>query len=521
MAKEYVHDEAKPNQRYSDILNEPRKLLLPIDGYQNVALISLEEAVRNISHLLDSDISTKVYIAKENSRHPEDGLTPDESASIHLYTMESVEDGVSLYFILNKTLRLENRQHLKPWFPYLKLLLTGLFKLKSQKKTVWRGINGNLSQEFDQGAKFIWWGISSCTESLNVLESEQFLGKTGTRTLFNIECLNGKMIKKHSYYPAEDEILLLPATQFEVVGRVQPAAGLYIVQLREVIPPIVFLKPPSGYSALSIEDATPETLPKPSKTLKAGNKDLANTEPVNVKHCTVSANVDTSLLVNLQNLRLSKTEKEMVATILSDSGTTLYIGSNQISFEGRKAIAEALKVNQTLITLNIEGNQISSEGGKAIAEALKVNQTLTTLYIGNNRISSEGGKAIAKALKVNQTLTTLNNEGNQISSEGGKAIAEALKVNRTLTTFNIWNNQISSEGGKAIAEALNVNQTLTTLNIGNNQISSEGGKATAEALKVNRTLTTLYIGNNQISSEGGKAIAEASKLNGICSVKGV
>ncbi|CAF0856597.1 unnamed protein product [Didymodactylos carnosus] len=157
MARKYVHDEVKPNQRYSDILNEPRKLLLPIDGYQNVPVISLEDAVRNISHLLDSDISTKVYIAKENSRHPEDGLTPDESASIHLYTMESVEDGVSLYFILNKTLRLENRQHLKPWFPYLKLLLTGLFKLKSEKQIVWRGINGNSSQEFHQGETFIWW----------------------------------------------------------------------------------------------------------------------------------------------------------------------------------------------------------------------------------------------------------------------------------------------------------------------------------------------------------------------------
>ncbi|CAF4576767.1 unnamed protein product [Didymodactylos carnosus] len=244
--------------------------------------------------------------------------------------MESVEDGVSLYFILNKTLRLENRQHLKPWFPYLKLLLTGLFKLKSQKKTVWRGINGNLSQEFNQSEKFIWWGISSCTESLNVLESEQFLGKTGTRTLFNIECLNGKVIKKHSYYPAEEEIILLPATQFEVV--------------------------------------------EPSKTLKAGNKGIANTELVNVKHCTVSADVHTSLLANLQNLKLSETEKEMVAKILSDSRTLLDMSDNAISSEGGKAIGEALKVNRTLTTLYLRSNQISSEGGKAIGEALKVNK---------------------------------------------------------------------------------------------------------------------------------------------------
>ncbi|CAF1012290.1 unnamed protein product, partial [Didymodactylos carnosus] len=209
-----------------------------------------------------------------------------------------------------------------------------------------------------------------------------------TRTLFNIECLNGKAIKKHSHYPAEDEILLLPATQFEVVGRVQPAAGLNIVQLRELIPSILFLKPPLGYSALSTQDATPETLPQPPKTTKAGNKDI-------------SADVDISLSDNLQNVRLSETEKEMVATILSHSRTTLNISYNAISSEGGKAIGEALKVNRTLTKLDIEGNQISSEGGKVIAKGLKVNRILTTLYVADNQISSENGKVIAEASKLN------------------------------------------------------------------------------------------------------------------------
>ncbi|CAF1317761.1 unnamed protein product, partial [Rotaria sordida] len=36
----------------------------------------------------------------------------------------------------------------------------------------------------------VWWGLSSCTTALTVLQSEQFLGQTGDRTLFMIECIN-------------------------------------------------------------------------------------------------------------------------------------------------------------------------------------------------------------------------------------------------------------------------------------------------------------------------------------------
>ena len=66
--------------------------------------------------------------------------------------------------------------------------------------------------------RYVWWAFSLCTQSLAVLESDQFLGKHGPRTLFNIECDNEKVIRSHSYIAVENELFLLPATQFEVVG---------------------------------------------------------------------------------------------------------------------------------------------------------------------------------------------------------------------------------------------------------------------------------------------------------------
>ena len=66
------------------------------------------------------------------------------------------------------------------------------------------------------GSPIIWWGFSSCTNSLNVLESNKFLGKTDHRAIFNIETNTGKNISAHSRFRKEDEVLLMPATYLKV-----------------------------------------------------------------------------------------------------------------------------------------------------------------------------------------------------------------------------------------------------------------------------------------------------------------
>lgn len=57
------------------------------------------------------------------------------------------------------------------------------------------------------------------------------------------------------------------------------------------------------------------------------------------------------------------------------------IGSNSITKEGAKALAEMLKKNATLQALNLEINNIQAEGTEAIAEALTVNTTLEKLNL--------------------------------------------------------------------------------------------------------------------------------------------
>ncbi|CAF0821056.1 unnamed protein product [Didymodactylos carnosus] len=220
--------------RYVDIGDEPMIHLEPVRGYGNVPLMSLDMAVESLKPIID--ILPSVCIAKQNCQHFHDNLTVDESAAIRLYTMQS------LFKHLNEILRSKVRAELlRPWLPYLKLLLMALYKLPSVKKTVWRGTNLDLSTLYKQGDRCTWWGFSSCTESITVADC--FLGECGSRTLFCIECENGRLITQYSQFGDENEILLLPDFYFQVVD-VRVRDGFPIIHVKEIQPPHRFLELP-------------------------------------------------------------------------------------------------------------------------------------------------------------------------------------------------------------------------------------------------------------------------------------
>ncbi len=181
-----------------------------------------------------------VFTALQNAREPPDGLTTDESAAIHLYTIQWPDSYCSLYDCLNRTLRSEQRNELKPWFSYLKLILTALYKLPPLKKTIWRAILGNVDNQYKRYK--IWWGFSSCTDSQKM--AEQFVGNSGERTVFKINCTKGRCIGSHSYFREEKEILLMPGTYLEVLNKWTNADGLHMIELQELEPPHQLITPP-------------------------------------------------------------------------------------------------------------------------------------------------------------------------------------------------------------------------------------------------------------------------------------
>jgi hypothetical protein len=91
------------------------------------------------------------------------------------------------------------------------------------------------------------------------------LGKSGTRTIFSIQTNSGKLIRAHSYFENEDEILLPPGIYLKVVDSLSSADGLHIIHLREIQPPFPMLAEPFDLSQL--EKSLPKTK-TPSHTSK-------------------------------------------------------------------------------------------------------------------------------------------------------------------------------------------------------------------------------------------------------------
>ena len=231
--------------RFADVGTLSKRMISPIDGFANMPVVSLEEAIKPLVDLVPK-IERNAYFAKESCQEPEDGLTSDESASIMLYTFESKPHENSLYVILNTTLRSPQREELlEPWLLYLRLFVTALTRLPSQHRFVNRGVKVDLRPQYPIGKSIVWWGFSSCTTSIGVLECAHFFGKSGTRTLFQIECHSGKDVKNHSSMQHEDEILLLPARQFLVTSCLDSGNGLHIIQLKETEPKFPLLEPVS------------------------------------------------------------------------------------------------------------------------------------------------------------------------------------------------------------------------------------------------------------------------------------
>ncbi|CAF4157651.1 unnamed protein product [Rotaria magnacalcarata] len=228
--------------RITDVVEESLEILTPIGGYSRVPLVSLEEAVTPLVPILP-DVQSHAYAAKLKCNKPADELTQDESASIMLYTVTWEPLNECLYAVLNDILRTKDRQQkLKPWYLYLRLFLNALFRLPLLSTVAYRGVKLDLKTRYIEGETIVWWGFSSCTTSMGVLQSDLFLGKTGIRTMFSLQCKSARDIRKHSFFPTEDEVLLMAATQFKIVSSLDQG-DLHMIQLEETTPPFPLLQP--------------------------------------------------------------------------------------------------------------------------------------------------------------------------------------------------------------------------------------------------------------------------------------
>ncbi|CAF3185183.1 unnamed protein product [Rotaria sp. Silwood2] len=232
--------------RFSDIAKESHEVLMPISGCENIPLVSLEESIEPLVSLLPS-IGIYANLAKQKYDKSDDCLSLDESAAIMLYSMNWKPIDECLYVALNAALRSKDRGNLIPWYLFLKLFLTALYKLPSiPRQIVYGGCRFDLRTYYKKEETIVWWGFSTCTTSKETLEMEKILGTTDLRTIFTIDCYSGKDIRKYSYNPLENYRLLLGGIQFKVVDCTDNDSGLHMIHLKEIQSPFALLDRPSS-----------------------------------------------------------------------------------------------------------------------------------------------------------------------------------------------------------------------------------------------------------------------------------
>jgi hypothetical protein len=185
-----------------------------------------------------SEMAGAIYAAVEFTKTLEDtgklkGLTRGMAAALYLYTLES-----PFYKVINTLLREVDRTPLKPFFPFLKLILTGARRLPKETDGICRGVAVAFADldgaaDYVVGKKVVWWPFSSSTRDKEMLLKDgQFLGTSGKRTLFIINPDTARNIQDFSAIKKEAERLILPGTPFRVMG-VKPEGNLTTVYLEE------------------------------------------------------------------------------------------------------------------------------------------------------------------------------------------------------------------------------------------------------------------------------------------------
>ena len=85
------------------------------------------------------------------------------------------------------------------------------------------------------------------------------------------------------------------------------------------------------------------------------------------------------------------------------------------------AIAEALKVNNSLTKIDLSENDIGKDGVKAIAEALKFNTSLIKIDLDSTQVGADDLKKIDTRIEENKKIRQLIKESNPLNYLGGQS----------------------------------------------------------------------------------------------------
>ena len=453
---------------FCDLYEEPKETSRTINDHEQVALVTLEEAIEPlvdlVSHVKEMVKLVKEMIKsiKEKCLQPKDNLSIDESASIMFYTMEWTPIENSFYYIFNRTLSSNDQNQLKPWYLYMKLFSTALSKLPpSTRRIFYRKIPLNLQIPYSENTRFFWHGYSACCSSVEFFNQKTIpLDPMSHRTLFIIHSEHAIDISEHSWYPLKHIFLLPPGQQFQVVSCRISTDDLCMIMLKEI--------PTESIAKTVINEEEKQVF------ARAFEKRMIKWEKKSE--------------INLRNQRLTDSHMDTI-----------------VKFAIQKKKCQ---------WLSLQNNRITSHGLAILAKGLKGNDYLQSLHLSQNLLGDFGVGCLGKILEDKYTnLTLISLCYNRIRDAGVRYLAEMLKRNKILTDLWLSNNEIGNDGVQALAEVLTFdNTTLIQLYLhGNRFITDWSVYSLVRLLQSNRKLNTLWLQDCSLTSAGQDKLTNIPK----------
>lgn len=143
----------------------------------------------------------------------------------------------------------------------------------------------------------------------------------------------------------------------------------------------------------------------------------------------------------------------------------LNLGNNEFTASGMKLLTQALPAFIALEELFLYHNpEIGSQGAQAISRLLSMKEgegmpKLLRLVISVCGLKDAGVKALADALRGNDTLIELDISGNNASDASIHMLGEVITHNRTLKTLNLGLNCIGQRGLHYLLESAAARQS--------------------------------------------------------------
>jgi Ran GTPase-activating protein (RanGAP) involved in mRNA processing and transport len=180
-----------------------------------------------------------------------------------------------------------------------------------------------------------------------------------------------------------------------------------------------------------------------------------------------------------------------------------------------RKLAEALKINRTILHLWMEYCEMNEFGAKEISRGIKFNNTLQEIQFRSNNVKCSGMTYLCEALINHPSMKIVNFGSTGIKILGCEALSNMLKNNSSITDLCLNANSFGHQGVKILCEGLLVNKNLTKLSINDRLISVKGAFYLSKLLELNPHLQSLSVPYCSMEGKGMLHLARGLKKNSI------